>query len=255
MFLEERYSKILDLLQLDGRVSVKDLATTFNVTEDCIRKYLKELEAQGKLKRVYGGAIPITPTAHSHISNVWERKSINLDSKLVIARKSLDLINDGDTIFLDASTTNLEIAKLLSQTQLSLCVITNMADILMVLAKHTSIRLISIGGLFSSVVGGTIGSEAIRQIQNYNIDKAFIGVCGINVYEQYLSTPDLDDGNTKHAIITQALETYLVMEEEKFNYIELYKFSSLDNIQGIITEVSPSPTILNALKQLSIDII
>ena len=255
MFLEERYSKILDMLQADGRVSVKNLAATFNVTEDCIRKYLKELEMLGKLKRVYGGAIPITTTSHSHISNVWERKSINLDSKIVIAKKSLNLINDGDTIFLDASTTNLEIAKLLSHTQLSLSVITNMADILMILGKHATIKLISIGGMFSSVIGGTMGSEAIHQIHSYNIDKAFIGVCGINVNEQYLSTPDLDDGHTKHAIITQASETYLVMEEEKFNYIELYKFNTLDNIQGIITEVSPSPTILNKLKQLSIDII
>ncbi len=118
MFLEERYSKIIELVNKNGRVAVKDLAKEFEVSEDCIRKDLRELENRKKLKRVYGGAI--VNRGHSDIKSVDERKNVNTEIKKQIAENAIDIIEEKDIIFLDVSTINLEIAKKLKDSQIKI---------------------------------------------------------------------------------------------------------------------------------------
>lgn len=234
MFLEERYEKILEKVQQEGRVKVKDLAKEFKVTEDCIRKDLRELENRDKLKRVYGGAIIQRP--HLDVKPIDERKNINIDKKRKIAKNTVDIINSGEIIFLDTSTNNLEIAKELCKSNKKVIVVTNMVEIIFELRNNPDIKVICVGGEFNNKVGAIIGAAADRYIMNFTFDKAFIGVCGINKDTGFISTIDLEDGATKKTIIECSNESYLVMEKEKFNYDEFYKFASLDDIKGIVTE-------------------
>lgn len=234
MFLEERYSKIVELINTHGRVTVKDLAKKFEVSEDCIRKDLRELENRGELKRVYGGAI--VNRSHSDIKTVDERKNINMDIKKKIAKNALEVIEDGDIIFLDVSTINLEIARGLRKSSINITVVTNMIEIVMELKKCSNIKIITVGGEFNTEVGAVIGAAADRYIKKFTYDKCFIGVCGINREGGYVSTINLEDGNTKKTVIECSNKSYLVMEEEKFNYDEFYKFAKLDEISGIITQ-------------------
>lgn len=234
MFLEERYSKIVELINTHGRVTVKDLAKKFEVSEDCIRKDLRELENRGELKRVYGGAI--VNRSHSDIKTVDERKNINMDIKKKIAKNALEVIEDGDIIFLDVSTINLEIARGLKKSSINITVVTNMIEIVMELKKCSNIKIITVGGEFNTEVGAVIGAAADRYIKKFTYDKCFIGVCGINREGGYVSTINLEDGNTKKTVIECSNKSYLVMEEEKFNYDEFYKFAKLDEISGIITQ-------------------
>lgn len=234
MFLEERYNKILEDIDKNERVTVKDLSKKFNVTEDCIRKDLRELENRNKLKRVYGGAI--AQRSHSIVKCIDERKNINVEKKQKIALRAAEIIESGDVIFLDVSTTNIEIAKILSRKNLQLIIITNMIEILMELRASNNIRVIIIGGEFNKNIGAIVGTEADRYIRKFAFDKSFIGVCGINRETGVISTVNLDDGNTKKTIIECSNKSYLVMEDEKFNYDEFFKFATLDDITGIITE-------------------
>lgn len=234
MFLEERYSKIIELINIHGRAAVKDLAKEFKVSDDCIRKDLRELENRGELKRVYGGAI--VNRSHSDIKTVDERKNINMEIKKKIAENALQIIKDGDIIFLDVSTINLEIAKKLKNSSIKITVVTNMIEIVMELKKCRSIRIITVGGEFNTEVGAVIGAAADRYIKNFTYDKCFIGVCGINRENGYVSTINLEDGNTKKTVIECSNKSYLVMEAEKFNYDEFYKFAKLEDISGIITQ-------------------
>lgn len=234
MFLEERYEKIIEFIESKGRVTVKDLSQTFKVTEDCIRKDLRELENRGKLKRVYGGAI--IQRNHSDIKSIDERKTINVDKKKNAALKAVELIEEGDIIFLDVSTNNLEIAKILRDKEIKMTVVSNMLEIILELRKSTTIRTISIGGEFNKEVGAVVGSAANRYISGFTFDKAFIGVCGVNMDTGAISTSDLEDGNTKKTIIECSNKSYLVMENEKFNYDEFFKFASIKDISGIVTE-------------------
>lgn len=234
MFLEERYNNILMKIEKEGRVAVKDLAKEFNVTEDCIRKDLRELEVREKLKRVYGGAIGVR--THDDIRPIEERKNINVHKKRKIAQNALNIINEGDIIFLDTSTNNLEIAKEINKSNLKLIVVTNMIEIIFELKNNNNVKIICVGGQFNQEVGAVVGAAADRYIKNFTFDKSFIGVCGINKDTGFLSTISLEDGNTKKAIIECSNKSYIVTEKEKFNYDEFYKFAKLEDITGIITE-------------------
>lgn len=234
MFLEERYEKIIELLEKKGRVTVKELSQTFNVTEDCIRKDLRELENRGNLKRVYGGAM--IQRNHSDIKPLDERKNINIDAKRSAALRAVDLIEEGDIIFLDVSTTNLEMAKILNKMDIKVTVVSNMIEIILELRKNPTIRTISIGGEFNKEVGAIVGAAANRYISEFTFDKAFIGVCGVNMDTGNISTLDLEDGNTKKTIIKCSNKSYVLMENEKFNYDEFFKFASITDISSIITE-------------------
>lgn len=234
LFLEERYEKIIECIESEGRVTVKALADKFKVTEDCIRKDLRELESRGKLKRVYGGAI--IQRSHKDIKPLDERKNINLDKKRKVAISAAKLIEAGEVIFLDVSTNNLEIAKILREKDINLIVITNMLEIVLELKKSNNIRVISIGGEFNKNIGAIVGAAANRYIEKFTFDKSFIGVCGINMETEAISTVDIEDGNTKKTIIECSHKSYLVSEDEKFNYDEFYKFASISDIAGIITE-------------------
>ncbi|WP_294377379.1 DeoR/GlpR family DNA-binding transcription regulator [uncultured Clostridium sp.] len=236
MFLEERYSKIIELVNKNGRVTVKDLAKGFEVSEDCIRKDLRELENRNELKRVYGGAI--INRNHNDIRPIDERKEINKDIKDKIAQNAFKLIENEDIVFLDVSTINIEIAKELNKSMKKVTVVTNMIEVVAELKKSHNIKVIIVGGEFNTDVGAIIGAAADRYIKKFTYDKCFIGVCGINKESGYISTINLEDGNTKKTIIECSNKSYLVMEDEKFNYDEFYKFAKITDITGIITENS-----------------
>lgn len=238
MFLEERYEKIISDLNINGRVSVKELSRNFGVTEDCIRKDLKELESREKLKRVHGGAIPLRK--HNDFKKLPERMLINREIKEKIALKASKLIKDGDNIFLDVSTINMEIAKIIKSSKKNVTVVTNMIDIISILGGCDNVKVICIGGEYNNKINGIAGSEADSNIRNYYYDKSFIGVCAVNSKTGFITSSLLEDGNTKKTIIECTNKTYLVMENEKFNYDEFYKFANLDLVAGIITEAEVS---------------
>ena len=123
MFTEERQSAIEKCLRENGKVKVKELSEKFQVTEDCIRKDLKILENAGKLKRTYGGAI--LSQDYPLERDVVDRRQYNLDKKKAIAAKAFKLIKNNQTIFLDISTTNIELAKLLAASSMRVVVVSN----------------------------------------------------------------------------------------------------------------------------------
>ena len=144
MFLEERQEIIINLLNAEGKVRVKDLSARFKVTDDCIRKDLGALEKQGRLKRTYGGAVVIRENIHA--IEISKHKTSDVDAKRRIAQAAVKLIHDRDMVFLDISTSNLAIAELLAKDQRELTIVTNMIDILAILARHPKIHLVFAGG-------------------------------------------------------------------------------------------------------------
>lgn len=118
MFIEERQIAIEKVLREQGKVRTRELSEMFQVTEDCIRKDLKTLENAGKLKRTYGGAI--LSQDYPLERDVIDRRNYHVDRKMVIAAKAMTLIKEREAIFLDISTTNIELAKLLAKRKCSL---------------------------------------------------------------------------------------------------------------------------------------
>ncbi|MCI6231697.1 MAG: DeoR/GlpR family DNA-binding transcription regulator [Selenomonas sp.] len=253
MFLEERQEAILNLLARDGKVRVKDLSEMFKVTEDCIRKDLGALEKQGKLKRTYGGAV--VRRENLHMLEVSKHRNTDVEAKRRIAQAAVKLIHDKDMVFLDISTSNLAIAELLVKTDREMTVVTNMIDILVVLARNPKIRLVFAGGKINKSRDGFWGGMTLDFISKLKPDIAFVGAVGVDVKENSVSTYDIEDGINKAAIVRVAKRAYVVAEARKLSNDGNYNYTSLDTLSGLITDSKPADDICEAAEDYGVEII
>ena len=253
MFLEERQEAILNLLARDGKVRVKDLSEMFKVTEDCIRKDLGALEKQGKLKRTYGGAV--VRRENLHMLEVSKHRNTDVEAKRRIAQAAVKLIHDKDMVFLDISTSNLAIAELLVKTDREMTVVTNMIDILVVLARNPKIRLVFAGGKINKSRDGFWGGMTLDFISKLKPDIAFVGAVGVDVKENSVSTYDIEDGINKAAIVRVAKRAYVVAEARKLSNDGNYNYTSLDTLSGLITDSKPADDICEAAEDYGVEIV
>lgn len=253
MFTEERLEQILIILNETGRIKVKELSERFNVSEGMIRKDLQKLEKTDVLQRTYGGAIINRKIAKN--SSIATRMNINLSSKEVISKKAFALINNGDMIFLDASSINFLLAKLIANSTLAITLVTNMSIIPSLFNDNETVKLICIGGLYNNKAGGVLGSEVIKSVSKYTFDKGFLGGSGVNLTTNRVGTVTLEDGNIKETIISNSKEVFLLVEKEKFNVDGAYRFAVLEDLDVIITDSDVSEEIREKLKKSDIKLI
>jgi len=255
MFAEERLEKIIDILYKDGKVVVKDLSKQFGISQDAIRKDLKVLEKKGFIERTYGGAI--LKNQIPRLTRVEERLKEDVEEKRIVAEKILKLLKDGDTIFLDISSINILLAEMLGQSRLNITVISNCINVIYILSKaqNKNITLIVPEGVYDRDAGGFTGSSTIESIKKFRAQKVFIGSCGVDIKDRKISTFNMEDGNTKKAIMDIGKEVFLVMENKKFFYDGIFRFADIEDIDTIITEKRPNDEILQILKKQGIQII
>ena len=253
MFQEERHEKIVELIKADGKVRVKDLSELFGVTEDCIRKDLDVLEKKGRLKRIYGGAIP--PKDTLHIAAAARLRDTNVEGKRRIARSVVEMIQEGEMVFLDVSTSNLAVAELLVKSERRLTIVTNMIDILALLAKNPHIQLIFAGGVINKSRDGFVGQMTLDFVSRMKPDLAFIGAVGVDVASNSVSSYDIEDGMTKAAIVRVAKRAYVVAESQKLSTKGNYNYANLADFSGLVTDAPPPKPILTAAKKVGIEII
>jgi len=253
MRANERLDEIVKILNKQGRVHVKALSEMFQVTEDLIRKDLRKLEEKDLIDRIYGGAE--RKKKKFDASNVNYRMNIHRDEKAVIAEKALEIIENGDTIFLDASSTCAMIAEYLYKSRKELTVITNMLEIVRILEPNNDIRCILVGGLYNRMIGGFVGIETIELINGYHVDKAFISCMSVRLKERRLYSSTKDIGFTKTAILNQSKVKVLVTETRKFEYHGTVKFYELEDLDYMICERDLNKEEEQSIEELSINII
>ncbi|MCM0650241.1 DeoR/GlpR family DNA-binding transcription regulator [Clostridium swellfunianum] len=253
MFTEERLEQILNILSKNGRVKVKELSELFNVSESMIRKDLKRLEEDGVLQRTYGGAI--LNRKFSKSSPIDTRIKANLDIKEVIAEKAFELIVDGDVVFLECSSINFYLAKLIANSNKKITLITNMSIIPPLFNNNETIKLICIGGVYDNKSGGVLGSEAISSISKYTFNKGFVGSAGVNLITNSVHTASLEDGNAKELVVSNSKEAFLLVEKEKFDIDSTYRFAHLEEFSAVITDSNLSDEIRYKLKKLNVKLI
>lgn len=253
MFMEERLEDILDLLKRDGKVKVKDLSGKFNVSEGMIRKDLSKLEKYTNIKRTYGGAILERKIVHDEGTS--SRVIRNLDEKQKIAKIVIDEIEENDVIFLDISSTNYMVSNMMRSFDKKITLITNMNRIAMDFDYNDNVDVIQIGGSYNKKLGGTVGAFSIEEIKKFKIDKAFIGAGGINIEDNFVSNFNLDEAETKKAIINSSKITYLLGDSEKFYKDGSYKFSSIDDVEYIITDKKPNEEIFKIIEMKNVKIL
>ncbi|MCI9646890.1 MAG: DeoR/GlpR transcriptional regulator [Lachnospiraceae bacterium] len=251
MLAEDRQNMIVSLVNENGSVLVKELSERFEVTEDSIRKDLTLLQKKGLLKKTYGGAVRVRVNVHDR--HVAQRKGKNLEEKQKIAQKALDLMEDGDVIFLDISTSNLELAKLLAQSGRSVTVVTNMIDIMLVFSVETKIKVIFLGGTFSDGRDGFVGALTNQQIKNFRFDKAFMGVVSVDLESNHVTTYMAEDATTKKQILESSNKSYMMLETRKFASEGNYIYASVDDFSGAIMEKGVGAAVQKQMKRYAIE--
>lgn len=244
MSQKKRHQQIITKLNINGQVFVKELASSFGVTEDCIRKDLTLLEKAGKLKRVHGGAV-----------NVSERVELYSEEKKIIASKAVNELEKGYVIFLDISTINLEIAKLIFEKNIALTIVTNMIDIMQLYRQNSAVRLIFLGGDFNQVKDGFVGALTDHLIRKYRFDISFIGVVGIDLEHNVITTYETNDGITKKTAINASKKAYMVGESAKLNQDGNYAYASLDDFTGYICEKELDHSLVKVFKDHQVELI
>lgn len=229
---EERQQRILTRLRNDGRVVAVELANAFGVSEDSIRRDLRELAAQGLCKRVYGGALlpmaaPLT---------LKQRRGEHPARKLVLARKSVELVRRGQTLLIDTGTTNVAIASVLP-VDAALTVITNAPHIAQMLLDREGFEVLLIGGRVDASIGGTIGAQAVEQVRRMRADLCFPGACAIDVAHGLWGF-DSEEALFKRAMIEASDETVVVATDDKLGAVAAHQVAELSRVQHLVVEHS-----------------
>ena len=255
MFVSERLNEILKLIEKKGKVEVNHLSNLFKVSKDLIRKDLSKLEEQGLLERTYGGAIKKRQFAKT--ITIASRILENVEAKQKIALKALNEIKEYENIFLDISSINYILAQEIIKNSFNITIITNMIDIMHLFSLHSNLKtkLVGIGGNCTYIIDGFVGISAINQINNFNIDRCFIGAIGVNLYNGNVSTYDQEDGLTKSAIINMSKNKYLITEKRKIDQDGQYNFSNLKIFDSIVTDDDISNEKLKEFKKYRVKII
>jgi len=230
MLSSQRRAHLLDTLERDGHIVAKDVAASLGLSEDSIRRDLRDLAEAGLCIRVYGGALPV-PAADRPFA---ERVDLETGSKERVARRATERIRPGSTIIIDAGTTALALARLLPDDP-TLTVITPSPAVALAVAEHSPARVIMIGGELgrhSMVANGALAAEAIRHL---SADACFIGVTGVHP-EHGLTTGDLDDAATKRALAERSTEVFVLASEEKIGAVSRYPVLDASEVTEIIRD-------------------
>ncbi len=171
---QERQQRILALLKANGRVVASELAVTFDVSEDSIRRDLREMAGKGLCRRVYGGAL--LPTAH--FDALPERMQRQDGERSALAGYAASLVKPGQTVLLDAGSTNVEIAQALRGKQVT--VITNAPTVAAALCGDAVTEVVMIGGRVDPASGGAIGVIALQQLAELQVDVCIPGTCAVD---------------------------------------------------------------------------
>ena len=248
MLTSQRKLLLLDLLRQEGKIVAKTVAAQLDISEDTIRRDLRELAGEGLLQRVHGGALPASPA----MGDFAARQRIAADDKSAIGRAAALMIQPGQVVFLDGGTTSAQLVRHLP-ADLRATVITHSPSVAVDLVAHPSVEVIMLGGrLFKhSVVG--VGSATVEAIRQVRADVYFMGVCSVHP-EAGLTTGDFEEAGVKRALSAAAAETIVLASPEKLATASPYQVIALEELSGLVTMKSVAEEVLAPYRARGISI-
>ena len=230
MLPQERQQWILDRLRQRGRVVAVELAMEFAVSEDSVRRDLRELAALGLCKRVYGGALPLSAA----VAPLKQRRQEHAGRKLVLARKAVTLVRQRQVLLIDAGSTNAAIAAALPQ-DFGLTVVTNAPDIAQILLEREGFEILLIGGRIDARIGAAIGAQAVHEIQQVRADLCFPGACAVDAIGGLWGF-DSEEALLKRAMVEASGEVVVVATSDKLGTLATHRVAGIEEVQHLVVE-------------------
>lgn len=249
MLKDERHQLILDTVRQQNKVLTVELSHVLQVSEDTIRRDLKELADQGQVKKVHGGAVSHSLNPYSY----QDRKVYADEEKKGIAAKATKLFSSGQVVFMDGGTSNLELARQFPHN-LEITLITNSLPVAVELADHPRIEIIFIGGKLLKTAQVTIGPEVIETVKGIRADICVLGTRSIH-HQLGITEIDWDETKVKRAMMESSAELISLVIKEKIDTVQPYIIGESKNVNILVSSLDKYDPILKPYTALGIEII
>lgn len=232
MLTNERHEFILSLIEEKRTVKLQELVEKTDASESTLRRDLTELESMGKLERVFGGAV--LPSRNLQEPSIADKSTRNLMEKQVIAEFAADFVQEGDSVFLDAGTTTLQMITFLKEK--NPVVVTNGLPLAVAL-NEAGITTYLTGGLLKARTGAFVGSGALLALDTYHFDVCFLGVNGFHP-DYGFTTPDPEEAAVKRKACSHSRMTYMLADHSKMNKVSFAKIMDLQQASLIVDQMA-----------------
>lgn len=245
-----RQAQISNLVAKRGNVRVEDLATRFDTSTETIRRDLTVLAEAGHIRKVHGGARPITVIGEGGFDARMRRNALG---KRLIAEKVVGLVSPGQTLLLDTGSTTLICAEALARVK-RLTIVTNSTRIADTFAKGSGgADVYLLGGLYRGDNAQTVGASTVREIAKYSADAAIITVGALD--EGGVMDFSNHEAEVARAMIASATKTRVLVDHSKFNRSASFRLCPLAGIDQLVVDKSPDASLLGALETGGVEVI
>lgn len=232
MLTEERFAKIVKIVNQEGTVTVLELAQAIGISESTIRRDLNQLDKLGRIRKVHGGATAAVLMSDGHERNMQEKYSRNIEEKRAIAAYAATLVHPNDFVFLDAGSTTEQMAEYLEEN--TAFYVTNGITLAQKLAAR-GFKTMLLAGRVKASTDAVIGMEAVSSLARYHFTRGFFGTNGITVAEGF-TTPDLEEAANKRAAMEHCRQCYVLADNSKFDTLSNVSFGELSKAKIITTK-------------------
>ena len=248
MLKAERQSIILDELRSHKKVVSSELCGILHVSEDTIRRDLNELEKKGQLKKVHGGAITL-----SFIPSFKKREVQEIQTKHIIAKKALKLIQDDQVIIIDGGTSNMQLVNILPDDK-KLTIFTNSIPVASKLCEYPNVDGVLLGGNILRKGHSIVGYQALESLQDIHADLCFLGITSVDP-DFGLSEANRKETTIKRAIINSSKTVVSMVISSKLYTRQPFKVCDIDCLNTMVTELEPDDERLRAYRKKGLQLI
>ena len=244
-----RQESILAELRASPAIRIAELATTHSVSTETIRRDLDELSAEGLISRTYGGATG-APLAGEPLLD--ERFRANVDQRTAVAKATMPLINNGDSLMIDAGATTIHVARRLAAELSELTVVTNSFGVATALAANPSMRILMCPGQYDASDGGVTGPETLAYIRSFSVTTTIIGASRLDIE----GPSDFNSASVwvKRTMIERSRQTVLVLDNSKFEQKAFENICTLEALDHLVTDGSPPAPLVKALGVAGVEV-
>src|SRR5918997_6537743 len=236
MLTAERRQAILTRLERDGKVVASELVAALGVSEDTVRRDLRELAAGGLVQRVHGGALP-PPTMSGSFD---QRLDVAPEAKAHLAEAALPLLETANVLLLDGGTTALELARRLPRER-ECTVLTNSPPVAAALACHPRVEVVLIGGRLLKGAQVTVGSEAVDALRQVRADACVLGICSLHP-ELGVTAIDHDEAHVKRAMVQASAEVIALATADKLRTASPWLVAPVADLTHLVTDAGDDLT-------------
>ncbi|MDN2711562.1 DeoR/GlpR family DNA-binding transcription regulator [Janthinobacterium sp. SUN118] len=249
MLTHQRKQYLLDLLQREGQIVAKAVSDALGLSEDTIRRDLRELAKEGLLERVHGGALPLLPRSPA-LAPFAGRVQMSAEAKPAIGRAAGAMIQAGQVVFIDGGTTAVQLARQLPR-ELRATVVTHSPSIAVELINHPSIEVVMLGGRLykHSIVG--VGAATVEAIGRIRADLYFMGVAGLHP-QAGITTGDYEEACVKRALSEASARTIVLASPEKLNTASPFQIAPLSQVSDIVVQRDMEDALLAPYREMGI---